>query len=104
MYCRNCGQEINDNAVICPHCGVLVNDTALQTKQETNSLALVGFILSFFTGLVGLILSCIGLSRSKRMNGDGRGFAIAGIIISALEMVVWLFVAIFIFIAFGLGV
>lgn len=22
MYCKNCGKSIDDNAVICPYCGV----------------------------------------------------------------------------------
>ena len=22
MHCKNCGKEIDDNAVVCPHCGV----------------------------------------------------------------------------------
>lgn len=26
MFCKNCGQEIDDKAVICPHCGVSQND------------------------------------------------------------------------------
>lgn len=26
MFCRNCGKEIVDNAVICQHCGVATND------------------------------------------------------------------------------
>ena len=27
MFCKNCGKEIDDNAVICPHCGVAQKDT-----------------------------------------------------------------------------
>ena len=23
MYCRNCGKEIDENAYVCPHCGVM---------------------------------------------------------------------------------
>ena len=26
MYCKNCGAEIDDNAVVCVKCGVLVAD------------------------------------------------------------------------------
>ena len=26
MFCKNCGQEIDDKAVICPHCGVSQKD------------------------------------------------------------------------------
>ena len=87
MFCKNCGKEIDDNAAICPHCGVVVNSAQFQpVKQETNTIAIVGFILSFFTALIGLIVSCVGLKRSKELGGNGRGFAIAGIIIGGLEI------------------
>jgi uncharacterized RDD family membrane protein YckC len=39
MYCRNCGKEINDQAVICVHCG-LKSDTG--TKHCQNCGAEVG--------------------------------------------------------------
>lgn len=26
MYCRNCGKEIDDNAAVCIHCGVSVDN------------------------------------------------------------------------------
>ncbi|MCB5287840.1 MAG: zinc ribbon domain-containing protein, partial [Candidatus Cloacimonetes bacterium] len=25
MFCKNCGKEIDDNAIICIHCGVSTN-------------------------------------------------------------------------------
>lgn len=51
-----------------------------------NTLALVGFILSFFISVVGLILSIIGLIQINGANGmqKGKGLAIAGIIIGAI--------------------
>ena len=54
-----------------------------------NTLALVGFILSFFIGLVGLILCIIGLNQINGARGmqTGKGLAIAGIIIGAIGTV-----------------
>lgn len=54
-------------------------------------MALAGFICSFFVSLVGLILSIIGYRKSKELNGEGRGLAIAGIIISIVSMVLSFF-------------
>ncbi|MGI8687258.1 MAG: DUF4190 domain-containing protein [Thermomicrobiales bacterium] len=56
------------------------------TQAKMNTLALVGFILSFFISVVGLILSIIGLIQINGANGmqKGKGLAIAGIIIGAI--------------------
>lgn len=59
-------------------------------------MAIAGFVLSFFCGLLGLILSIIGYNECKRSNGTvlGQGLALAGIIISSLMLVVGLLAAI----------
>ena len=53
--------------------------------------SLVLFFLSVFAaiiGVVGLILSFVGLNKSKQMGGTGRGMAIAGIVTSAAGIVI----------------
>lgn len=98
MYCKTCGKEINENAVVCVNCGVLLDNATLEQingqkeSKKTNVCALVGFILSlvgFELGIyvsplivAGFILSIIGLTQYKK-TGVGKGFAIAGIAISA---------------------
>lgn len=95
MFCKNCGKEIDDSALVCPNCGVatdnMVKATAPVASVQKNTMALVGFILSFFTSFIGLIISIMGLSNSKKpeYNGDGRGLAIAGIIISSIGTAVY---------------
>ncbi len=104
-YCPNCGTKLN-NANYCPNCWKKVEKDAyvttqmntmqpsqpyLQPQQQiqnstTNEFAIVGFILSFFFSILGLIFSCIGLSKSKSMNGSGRTLSIAEIIISCLTI------------------
>ena len=90
MFCKNCGQELNDNAVICPHCGVATDNYAKSTAvtEQKNTMALIGFILSFFVALAGLIVSIIAYKNAKKpeFNGDGKSFALAGIIISAVSL------------------
>ncbi|WP_223846870.1 DUF4190 domain-containing protein [Bifidobacterium rousetti] len=51
-----------------------------------NVMAVVGFALSFFVAIAGLILSIIGLRQIKRTGEKGRGLAIAGIVISVVQM------------------
>ena len=76
MFCNNCGREIDDRAIVCPNCGVIVNKQALATEQsQSNTFA-----------IVGLICSIIGLKKAPSLNNSGRGLAIAGIIISSLAI------------------
>ena len=90
MFCKYCGHEVNDNALICPNCGVATdnyNKSVAPTEQK-NNMALIGFILSCFGAIAGLIVAIIAYKNSKKpeYNGDGKSFALAGIIISAVEM------------------
>lgn len=34
MYCKNCGQQIDDNAYVCIHCGVKTDMSAKQKKKD----------------------------------------------------------------------
>ena len=94
MFCKNCGKDIDDNAVVCPNCGVATEKMAASTAPapaQKNTMALVGFILALLGfNLIALILSIVGLTNSKKPEfaGDGKGFAIAGIILSTLYIVV----------------
>ena len=53
------------------------------TERPGRTLGIIGFILSFIWVLdvVGLIISAVGLSQSRRA-GQKNGFALAGLIIS----------------------
>lgn len=50
-------------------------------SQKTNTLAIVGFILSLFLGPIGGIISIIALCQIKNTGEKGKGLAIAGIIL-----------------------
>ena len=49
-YCKNCGQSIDDKAVICPHCGV---------SQETRHDVVDDGV--FLWGLLGCCIPIVGL-------------------------------------------
>ena len=88
MFCKNCGKEVDDRAVVCPNCGVqLAEMDSNKSSNETCTMAIVGFILSFFVSIAGLICSIIGYKKCKEENLNGKGLAIAGIIISVASMV-----------------
>lgn len=93
-FCTNCGNELDDRAIMCPKCGVaLTQTTNASNGSSSNGMAIAGFILSFFIPLLGLIFSIIGLKRSKETN-NGKGLSTAGIIISCITMVITLIMGI----------
>lgn len=55
MFCKNCGAEIDDNAVVCPKCGVAVKNVTAVNDAPSAGLA----VLCFFIPIIGLILYLI---------------------------------------------
>lgn len=109
MFCPHCGKQVNETDIFCASCGANLNDdpsnsqfaqskayenppynppqyAPYETQSNTNTIAIVGFILSFFCAIAGLVCSIIGLQKSKEAGGTGKGLAIAGIVISAVSM------------------
>lgn len=60
------------------------------TQSKTNTLAIVGFILSFFFSFIGSILGIIALVQINNSDGreGGKGLAIASIIIGVIPIFV----------------
>lgn len=58
MYCRNCGKEIDDKAVICIHCGcaVMENQTPQMNPEYAQPKTGMGILLGLLLGLIGLII------------------------------------------------
>lgn len=57
-----------------------------QQEPRMNTMALVSFVLSFFSFPLALIFGFIALNQIKKTEEKGRGFAIAGIVISFVEL------------------
>ena len=92
-YCINCGKKMDSDATFCVECGTFNKgeykyDFAGE-EHTFNQLAVSGLILSFFMPPIGLIVSIIGLVRSKNQNDAGRKPAIAGIIVSSIFISLW---------------
>ncbi len=112
-FCRNCGAPVDENAKFCAKCGAVqitqqvqqsaqqpvqpapqpVYQQPVQPAKKNNGLCTAGLVLSLvgiitvgLTSIIGLILSIVGLivANSKKQNGKGK--AIAGIIISVVTM------------------
>ena len=59
---------------------------APMASQKTNTLAIVGFILSFLCGLAGIIMGIIARNQIKQRGEKGDGLAIAAIVIGIANM------------------
>ena len=90
-FCRNCGAQIDDQAVVCPRCGV-AQGAGMSTSDNGGFLwGLLGCCIP----LVGLILFLV-WKDTKPKTSKAAGI---GALVGVLSIVVWYIVAIVI----GLG-
>ncbi len=57
MYCKHCGKEINDQAVICVHCGCSVvekKEGLISEMTEESNRGMITLLLCFFLGAFGV--------------------------------------------------
>lgn len=73
MFCKKCGKEIMDEAVICVHCGCAVSDAtnkkigAQSAEEDKVSVAII--ICTVLLPIVGLILGIVNLCKKKSRSG-----------------------------------
>lgn len=94
MFCKNCGNEIDDKAFCCPKCGVLTrdNNTAV-TAGNVNDKPSTGFaVLGFFIPLVGLILWLLWKDTTPlKAKSCGKG-ALIGVIVSVVFWIIYVII------------
>jgi len=95
MYCQKCGTENLENAAMCQQCGGVF---VYSKPTRTSGMAITSMILGIsgfsmfgvfgITWIIGLIFGIIALSRVGKSSGQlkGKGFAIAGIVTSAIGL------------------
>jgi hypothetical protein len=59
----------------------------MQQAPSTDGMAIAALITGIVASFVGIILGAIALNRIKKSGQGGRGMAIAGIIIGAIETI-----------------
>jgi hypothetical protein len=73
MFCRHCGKEAIDKAVVCTGCGHAIDGSGLHggSGRSWNILVVMGLIVAtLFVPPVGLVLGPIGLmDESKKVQG-----------------------------------
>ena len=61
--------------------------TIHRAGSRWNKMAVAGFVLVFFSGLLGIILGAVGLSQTSRTGDRGRGLAGWAIAIGVLKTI-----------------
>jgi uncharacterized protein YacL len=64
--------------------------TAAPAEQKTNVLAIVSLVSAFFVSLVAIITGHIALKQIAQTGENGKGLAVAGLIIGYVGLVVGL--------------
>lgn len=80
MFCRQCGREIVDDAIVCVHCGAATGQVAIATGAKSR----VGYVL------FGIFLGCLGI-HNFYAGYTGRGIAQLLITLVAWWLVIPLF-------------
>ncbi|MBQ4111146.1 MAG: zinc ribbon domain-containing protein [Clostridia bacterium] len=76
MFCKTCGKEINDKAVICPNCGCPTANKVQTTYEEDKASG--GLIaLSILIPIAGIILWPVKHSQTPKA---ARTYGLCGII------------------------
>lgn len=97
-HCPSCGAVVSQKARFCNSCGTNMEKGTASSQKKTSGLAIASLVLAimgfctYISCIPGLILGIVGLNRIKRSGESltGEGMAIAGIVISAVALVLGL--------------
>ena len=82
------------------------NPYAPAPQQKTNTLAIVSLVLAFVVSLGAVICGHIALSQIKKTGEQGRGLAIAGLVLGYIGLVaglIWIIAVFSIFATWGVS-
>jgi len=54
MFCKQCGNEINDKAVICVHCGIEIDPKGMASANPNAKSKIAAGLLAIFVGPLGI--------------------------------------------------
>ena len=118
MICPSCGRNNEESAKYCAGCGAPLDEYRIvfdEVAEETNvnqtvtntinneptkysGKAIAGFVLGLvgmvvsavICGTLGIIFSALGMSDVKKNGKKGFGLAVAGLVVSIIDIVLWL--------------
>jgi hypothetical protein len=108
MYCNNCGTQNPDQSAFCSKCGNRLAPVQVIPQQpqvtaaharKTNGLAIASMVLGIASiipplaicSIPAIIMGAIALNQIKKDPSlDGRGMALAGVIIGSIFLALWI--------------
>ena len=87
MFCKKCGKEIMDDAVICVHCGCSTQDKKESAANDAPSTGMA--VLGFFIPLAGLIIWLVNKDSKPLMAKSAGKGALAGVIVSMVFSIIY---------------
>ncbi len=92
MYCRACGSELHNDAVVCMKCGVATSNMNLSNTRPEGDFAFAWGILGFFIPIVGLILYLI-WKNEKPISSKAAGIgALIRVILIGIIILIYFFI------------
>ena len=89
MFCKKCGKEILDDAVICVHCGCSTQENQNVTVNSNDAPSTGMAVLGFFIPLAGLIIWLINKETKPLMAKSAGKGALAGFIVSTVISIIY---------------
>ena len=89
MFCKKCGKEILDDAVICVYCGCSTQETQSVVTNTTDAPSTGMAVLGFFIPLVGLIIWAINKDTKPLMAKSAGKGALIGFIVSVVFSIIY---------------
>lgn len=87
-YCSHCGEELEDEAVVCVKCGCSAGPAKNRVLEDPNESTLLYGVLGFFVPLAGLILFLLwNETYPRRAKTAGKG-ALISVIISTITGII----------------
>ncbi len=74
-----------------------VKEAKVVVEKKTNGFAIAGFVISLISScfccgalnFLGIIFSIVGINKAKEIDGEGKGLAIAGLVIGIVFLVIY---------------
>lgn len=91
-YCKNCGAELMDEAVICPNCGTSVEEPAPKNNKLLVAalvfmcLTLVWALIQFVTGLIGIQATIAGYVEAGITQQAAQSLAYAALVLNIIPL------------------